>query len=210
MAPEPISTAYFVNPSHRFVCMCIPQSLPCNSSVKSYRGNDYTRNNRRTVGRVVFCAVCVASKESRPLVLPRTYCLYREMLLWDVVKVWFQLHMIWGLFLTYTKIKLVHYITDTIPNSNDILSVILELKLANRNDIFIMRSYHAHRINNTKQYIFIRWRHTCSCTRCHFFFRFQFLDWRNSVLFAFWFVQKLHDSRRWMWRVEGSDLYVDL
>jgi hypothetical protein len=42
---------------------------------KCYRGNEYTRNNRRLVRRVVFYAVHVVSKESRRLVLPRTSCL---------------------------------------------------------------------------------------------------------------------------------------
>jgi hypothetical protein len=49
IAPEPISTAYFVNASHQSVCLCC--------------GNEYTRNNR-IIGRVIFCAVRVVSKES--------------------------------------------------------------------------------------------------------------------------------------------------
>jgi hypothetical protein len=73
MAPEPIPTAY---PSHQCVCMCIPLSELGNGSVKCYRGNEYTPNNRRIVGRVVFYAVCVVSKESRRLVLRKTSCLY--------------------------------------------------------------------------------------------------------------------------------------
>jgi hypothetical protein len=39
-----------------------------------YNSNDYTHNNIRNVESVVFYAVRVASKESRLLVLPRTYC----------------------------------------------------------------------------------------------------------------------------------------
>jgi hypothetical protein len=39
---------------------------------KRYRGNEYTRKNRRIVGRVISYAARVVSKESRRLVLPRT------------------------------------------------------------------------------------------------------------------------------------------
>jgi hypothetical protein len=39
---------------------------------KSYRGNEYTRNNRRIVGRVISFAVRDVSKEGRWLILPRT------------------------------------------------------------------------------------------------------------------------------------------
>jgi hypothetical protein len=41
---------------------------------KRYRGNEYIRNNRRIVGRVVFYAVRVVSKKSRRLILLRTSC----------------------------------------------------------------------------------------------------------------------------------------
>jgi hypothetical protein len=37
MAPEPISTVYFINPSHQSVCTCIPQLLLGNGSVKTLR-----------------------------------------------------------------------------------------------------------------------------------------------------------------------------
>jgi hypothetical protein len=39
---------------------------------KNYRSNEYKRNNRGIVERVVLCAVRVISKENRRLVLPRT------------------------------------------------------------------------------------------------------------------------------------------
>jgi hypothetical protein len=56
--------------------MCIPLSLLGNGSVKKkrYRGNEYTSNNRRIVGPVVFYDVRVLSKESRRIVLSRTSC----------------------------------------------------------------------------------------------------------------------------------------
>jgi hypothetical protein len=75
MAHEPISMVYFIYPFHQsvclYVCMCIPLSLLGNGWVKSYCGNEYTRNNRRIVGRVVFYAVRVILKENRQLILPR-------------------------------------------------------------------------------------------------------------------------------------------
>jgi hypothetical protein len=43
-------------------------------SFLSLLGNDFTRNNRRIVGRVIFYVVHVVAEESRPLLLPRTFC----------------------------------------------------------------------------------------------------------------------------------------
>jgi hypothetical protein len=59
MAPEPISTAYFINPSHQSVCLFVcPLSLLGNGSVKKrYRDNEYTRSNKRIVGGVVSYAI---------------------------------------------------------------------------------------------------------------------------------------------------------
>jgi hypothetical protein len=51
-----------------WVCLRIPLSLLGNNSVKTFQ------RQRRIVGCVVFYAVCVVSKESRLLVLPRTSC----------------------------------------------------------------------------------------------------------------------------------------
>jgi hypothetical protein len=77
MAPEPISAAYFINPSHQFICLyvCPPIAARQRIEKKRYRGNEYTRGNRRIVGRVVFYAIRVVSKESRRFVLPRTSCI---------------------------------------------------------------------------------------------------------------------------------------
>jgi hypothetical protein len=52
------------------VCMCIPLSLLGNGSAKIYRGNEYIRNSRRTVRRLVYYAVRFVTKESRRLILP--------------------------------------------------------------------------------------------------------------------------------------------
>jgi hypothetical protein len=66
MAPEPISTTYFINLSHQSVPTCIYFiSLLGNGSVNTFPPQ------RRIVGGVAFYAVRVASKEIRLLALPR-------------------------------------------------------------------------------------------------------------------------------------------
>jgi hypothetical protein len=58
MAPDPISMTYFINPSNHFVSVYVyPLSLLGNGSVKIYRGNKHTCNNRRIFGSVVFYTV---------------------------------------------------------------------------------------------------------------------------------------------------------
>jgi hypothetical protein len=66
MMPELISTAHLINTSHQSV-------LIGNSLVESC---EYTCNNRRIVGCVVFCAVRVISEGSSQLVLSRISCYY--------------------------------------------------------------------------------------------------------------------------------------
>jgi hypothetical protein len=56
------------------ICIYIPFSLLGNGSVKSYLGNEYTRNNERIFGRVFSHEAHVEWKGSRRLVLPRIYC----------------------------------------------------------------------------------------------------------------------------------------
>jgi hypothetical protein len=53
-----------MHPSHQSVCMYTP-----NENITA--ANEYARNNRRIVGRAVFYAFRIISKESRQLVLPR-------------------------------------------------------------------------------------------------------------------------------------------
>jgi hypothetical protein len=67
IAPEPISTAYFINPSHQSVCLYVYPHI-----VARQRQRIHTRIEES--GRVVFSAVSVVSKESRRLVLPKTPC----------------------------------------------------------------------------------------------------------------------------------------
>jgi hypothetical protein len=75
MAPEPISTACFINPPHQSVSLyvCIPIVARQLLVQKGYRRNKYIRYHRKTVGRVVFYAVRVLSKEDKRLVLLRTF-----------------------------------------------------------------------------------------------------------------------------------------
>jgi hypothetical protein len=58
MASEPIWTAYFINTSHQSICLYVYVAR------LGYRCNEYTTNNRRIVGCVVFYAIHVVSKES--------------------------------------------------------------------------------------------------------------------------------------------------
>jgi hypothetical protein len=76
MPPEPISTAYFINPTHQPVYLYVyPRvSLLGNGSVNTFP------RQPRIVGGVVFYAARVVSKESRPSVLNRTYCFFLHFL----------------------------------------------------------------------------------------------------------------------------------
>jgi hypothetical protein len=87
MAPEPISTAYFINPSPQSVglyvyllsllengAIKIPLSLLGNGSNKSYSGNNYDCNNRIIFEPVVLYAVRIVSWKQE-IILPRTSCL---------------------------------------------------------------------------------------------------------------------------------------
>jgi hypothetical protein len=64
MAPEPISTAYFVNPSRQFICMFIPPFFARQRLGKHVPAAKSTRNNRSDVWCVILCAVRILSKES--------------------------------------------------------------------------------------------------------------------------------------------------
>jgi hypothetical protein len=88
MAPEPIQTAYFINLSRQSVCrlhvyplIVARQRLRINPPIvvrqslgKTSPRQKFTLNNRRIFGRVVFFAARVLSrKESRRLILSRTF-----------------------------------------------------------------------------------------------------------------------------------------
>jgi hypothetical protein len=75
MAPEPASTAYFINPFLQYVCLYVyplivaRQRLGKNVAAVT---NTHT-HKRRIVECVIFYAVRVVSRESRRSVLPRTF-----------------------------------------------------------------------------------------------------------------------------------------
>jgi hypothetical protein len=62
MEIQPILNAYFINPNHQSMCLYV---------IPGYRGNEYISNSKRIIGRVTFCAVRVALKVSRRIVLTR-------------------------------------------------------------------------------------------------------------------------------------------
>jgi hypothetical protein len=56
MTPNPNSTAYTINPSHQPVCLYVYITIVARQWL-GYCGNEYTCNNRRIVGGVVFYLV---------------------------------------------------------------------------------------------------------------------------------------------------------
>jgi hypothetical protein len=71
MAPEPISTAYFINPSSQSVSICASHyRCSVTAQYKRYRGNAYTCNSKRIVGRVLFYAIRVLSRKVGDWVFP--------------------------------------------------------------------------------------------------------------------------------------------
>jgi hypothetical protein len=65
MAPESISTAYFINSSHQSLCIYVYPPIVAKQQLgKHVPTAKNTRNNRRIVGVVVFCTVRVVSKDS--------------------------------------------------------------------------------------------------------------------------------------------------
>jgi hypothetical protein len=75
MAHQPFLTAYYINAFHQSVCLYVCHLIVARQGLckNRYRGNKYARNIRRIIGRVVFYAVCVVSKESRRSVLPKNF-----------------------------------------------------------------------------------------------------------------------------------------
>jgi hypothetical protein len=63
MAPEPISTAYFVNPSHRSVCLYVYPPIVAGKGLGKHVPTTNTDNNR-IVGHFVSFAVHVMKGES--------------------------------------------------------------------------------------------------------------------------------------------------
>jgi hypothetical protein len=78
MAPEPISTAFFINPSHKSVCLYLYPLIVARQRLGKKLPQQRIYTQQRIVVGVVSYAVRVVSGESRRLVLPRTNCLYLE------------------------------------------------------------------------------------------------------------------------------------
>jgi hypothetical protein len=71
MAPEPISTAYFINPSQQSVYMCIVTGQRLCKQVPEAKN---VHDSRRIVEGVVIYTVHVVSKEGMQFILRRTCC----------------------------------------------------------------------------------------------------------------------------------------
>jgi hypothetical protein len=65
MAPEPISKAYFINPSHRSVCLYVYHPIVARQQLRKNvtAVTNTPLKNRRIVGRVIFYAVRSVSKK---------------------------------------------------------------------------------------------------------------------------------------------------
>jgi hypothetical protein len=74
MALEPISAAYFINPSHQSECLYVYHTFAARQRLrKNVTAATNTREKlEKIVGRVDFHAVHLISQECRLLVLPRT------------------------------------------------------------------------------------------------------------------------------------------
>jgi hypothetical protein len=65
MAPETISAAYFINPSHQYVSVYVSSPIVGRQRLgKHVPAVKNTRNNKRVIGHLAFYAVRVVSKVS--------------------------------------------------------------------------------------------------------------------------------------------------
>jgi hypothetical protein len=68
LAPESISTAYFINPTDRSVRLYVYSPIIARQRVdKNVTAATSTHNNRRIFGPFVFFAVCVVSKKRKTI-----------------------------------------------------------------------------------------------------------------------------------------------
>jgi hypothetical protein len=72
-----IATVYFVNPSHQSMCLYVYHPVVAKQRLGKNVTAVINKGNNRIIGRVIFCAIRVLSKESRRLVLHRT-CYLQE------------------------------------------------------------------------------------------------------------------------------------
>jgi hypothetical protein len=78
MAPESISTAYFINPSHQSLCLYVYLFVVARQLFgKHVTAEMNTRNNIIIVGRDVFCGVRVVSKKVADWLFPGLVVVYK-------------------------------------------------------------------------------------------------------------------------------------
>jgi hypothetical protein len=82
MALEPIPTAYFINHSHRSLCLHVYPPIIARQrlGINVTSGTNTYAKIQFIVGRLVFYAVRVALRESMQLYLPRTSCFSASLL----------------------------------------------------------------------------------------------------------------------------------
>jgi hypothetical protein len=76
MAPEPLSTAYFINPSHQSLCLyAYPHlSLLGNSSVDTFHVNEYTQQYKNYWRHnFVYSPCCIKGESVYPLIIARQW-----------------------------------------------------------------------------------------------------------------------------------------
>jgi hypothetical protein len=114
MALEPISTVYFIDPSHHSVSICA--SSP---TVARQLLGKHVPAATKNYWRVLFYAVHVVSKESRWLVLPRTSCfcfkynIYVHIIVWKVSIIRHRLSL--EVFLIFKPVKILTWPYTSLP-----------------------------------------------------------------------------------------------
>jgi hypothetical protein len=91
------SQLYLINPCNQSICVSFLSFLG-NGSVNNYRCNEYTSNNRRNVGRVVFYAVRVILRKEA-IISPRVPCL----IMYKYTLLFFNMSSTFGIFCLYIQ-----------------------------------------------------------------------------------------------------------
>jgi hypothetical protein len=81
MAPEPISMAYFINPTHQSVCLYVYPPIIARQQLS--RNITAAMNTHATINELLDASLSI-SKESRRLILTRTSCLSCELYLINI------------------------------------------------------------------------------------------------------------------------------
>jgi hypothetical protein len=113
MATEPISTAYFINPSHQSLCLYVYPTIVARQRL----GKNITAatNTHTIIGELLDASFSMQSvlyqRKSRWSVLPRTYCFYVRHTIMQCERValpWL-LQNIWSLHTVVTILMSSHY-----------------------------------------------------------------------------------------------------